>query len=50
MGFDKPVFAPRNKDVAKVVRDKKLKKEPSLKLMTKKEIEENRIKAYDFAI
>jgi hypothetical protein len=51
MGFDRPVFAPKNKEVAaKIVDEKKVKKEPSLKLMTKREIEENRIKSYDFAI
>lgn len=51
MGFEKVVIAPKNKDLAaKVVRDRKVKKTPTLKLMTKKEIEDNRVKAYEFAI
>lgn len=51
MGFEKAVFAPKSKNLAsKVVSDRKLKKVPSLKLLSDKEIDDNRVKAYEFAI
>ena len=51
MGFDKAIAPSKNKDVSsKVITDRKVRKAPSLKLMTKNEIEKKRVSNYEYAI
>ena len=51
MGFDKAIVTPKKESVSsRVITDRKVKKTPSLKLMTKNEIEKKRVSSYEFAI
>lgn len=51
MGLDKITASSKSKGASsKVVTDRKVKKAPSLKLLTKSEIEKERISSYEFAI
>lgn len=51
MGLDNLISTSKSKAVAsKVVTDRKVKKSPSLKMISKSEIEKERIAGYGFAI